>query len=51
MKHGVPAARADTFEALSVIERSIAMKEAAGEQQHPAILHLHIYARVLRMPH
>jgi len=44
VKRGVPKPGADTLEALSVIERSIAMKEGAGEQQHPAILHLHIHA-------
>lgn len=40
---GKPAAGADTLEALQVIEKSIAMKEALGETQHPAILHLHIH--------
>lgn len=44
VKHGVPPANADTIEVLEVIERSIAMNEAAGLQQHPAILHLHIHA-------
>ncbi len=43
VKHGIPPANADTYEALEVIERSIAMKDAAGEVQHPAILHLHIH--------
>ena len=43
VKRGVPALGTDTYEALEVIERSIAMKDAAGEQQHPAILHLHIH--------
>ncbi len=41
---GEPAEKADTLEALQVIERSIEMKDAAGEVQHPAILHLHIHA-------
>ncbi len=41
---GLPAANADTLEALEVIERSIAMHDAAGTPQHPAILHLHIHA-------
>ena len=41
---GLPAENADTLEALEVIERSIAMKDAAGAPQHPAILHLHIHA-------
>lgn len=43
-KRGVPPAGANTYEALAVIERSIAMKDAAQQQQHPAILHLHIHA-------
>ena len=33
----------DTLEALEVIERSIAINEAAGLPQNPAILHLHIH--------
>lgn len=44
VKRGVPPPNADTLEALGVIERSIVMKDAAGKQQHPAILHLHIHA-------
>lgn len=44
VKRGVPAAGADTLEALEVLEHSIALKDAAGEVQHPAILHLHIHA-------
>jgi tetratricopeptide (TPR) repeat protein len=44
VKRGVPPEGADTYEALEVIERSIAMKDAAGEPQHPAIVHLHIHA-------
>ena len=44
VKCGVPAARSDVLEALDVIERSIAMKDAENAQQHPAILHLHIHA-------
>ena len=44
VKLGVPAARSDVLEALEVIERSIKMKDAAQERQHPAILHLHIHA-------
>jgi len=44
VKRGVPAKNADTVEALEVIERSIAMKDAQGARQHPAILHLHIHA-------
>ena len=44
VKTGTPARNADTLEALEVIERSIAMHDAAGTPQHPAILHLHIHA-------
>ena len=44
VKKGIPAENADTLEALDVIERSIAMHDAAGTPQHPAILHLHIHA-------
>lgn len=44
VKRGVPNADSDVLEALEVIERSIAMKNAANERQHPAILHLHIHA-------
>ncbi len=43
VKRGVPPPNTDTYEALHIIERSIQMKEAAGETQHPAILHLHIH--------
>jgi len=44
VKRGVPPEGADTYEALAVIERSMAIKDATGEQHHPAILHLHIHA-------
>lgn len=44
VKRGVPPDNADTLEALEVIERSIAMNDAAGTPQNPAILHLHIHA-------
>ncbi|MGB7242859.1 MAG: hypothetical protein WBC93_12330 [Sulfitobacter sp.] len=44
VKRGVPAAGSDVLEALAVIERSIALSDAAGVRQHPAILHLHIHA-------
>ncbi len=40
---GAPAAGADTLEALAVCERALAMADAAGTPQHPAILHLHIH--------
>ena len=39
-----PAEGADTLEALEVLEGAIAQADAAGERQHPAILHLHIHA-------
>jgi tetratricopeptide (TPR) repeat protein len=44
VKRGVPATGSDVLEALEVIERSIALKDAAHKTQHPAILHLHIHA-------
>lgn len=44
VKTGLPREGSDVLEALDVIERSIAMKDRAQEQQHPAILHLHIHA-------
>ena len=44
VKRGVPATGSDVLEALELIERSIAMKDAANERQHLAILHLHIHA-------
>ncbi len=44
VKRGVPPHGADTYEALAIIERSIAINDAAGAPQHPAILHLHIHA-------
>lgn len=44
VRRGVPAAGSDVLEALQVIERSIALKDASNEQQHPAILHFHIHA-------
>jgi tetratricopeptide (TPR) repeat protein len=44
VKHGVPAPGSDVLEALEVIERSIALNDAANALQHPAILHLHIHA-------
>lgn len=43
VRRGVPASGADTLEALEVLERSIALNEARGTPQHPAILHLHIH--------
>lgn len=44
VKSGLPPAGADTLEAIEVIERSIRIREAASENPHPAILHLHIHA-------
>lgn len=44
VKRGVPAEGSDVAEAISVIERAIALSDARGDPQHPAILHLHIHA-------
>jgi tetratricopeptide (TPR) repeat protein len=44
LKTGLPAPGSDIREALSVCERSIAMKTAIGAPQHPAVVHLHIHA-------
>lgn len=44
VKRGVPAPGSDVLEVLTVIERAIAMNEAANAPPHPAILHLHIHA-------
>jgi len=44
VKNGQPAFGADTQEVLDLVERSIRLKDAIGEPQHPAILHLHIHA-------
>jgi len=43
VSRGVPPDNADTYEALEVVERSIALIDQGGQQQHPAILHLHIH--------
>lgn len=43
LKTGAPAANSDVLEALSVCERSIAMADAAGDDPHPAAIHLHIH--------
>jgi tetratricopeptide (TPR) repeat protein len=43
VKTGLPAAGADTLEAIAVCEKAIALADEGGEQQHPAILHLHIH--------
>ena len=44
VKSGNPAEGSDVIEALDVCERSIAMTDAAGLPQHPAVVHLHIHA-------
>jgi len=43
VKTGLPPFGADTLEALEVCEKAIALADARGEDQHPAILHLHIH--------
>lgn len=43
VKMGIPNRDADTLEALEVIERAIAIRDAEGRPQHPAILHMHIH--------
>lgn len=43
-KTGLPTQGSDVLEALDVIERSIAARDAANARQHLAILHLHIHA-------
>ena len=44
VKTGLPTAKSDVLETLDVLERSIAIQDAALEPHHPAILHLHIHA-------
>ena len=43
VKTGLPTVGADTREAIAVCEKAIALADKSGEQQHPAILHLHIH--------
>ena len=43
VKTGLPAAGADTLEAIAVCEKAIALADERREQQHPAILHMHIH--------
>ncbi|HJP06220.1 MAG TPA: hypothetical protein QF882_02060 [Arenicellales bacterium] len=43
VKTGLVSAGADTHEAITVCEKAIALADANDEQQHPAILHLHIH--------
>ena len=43
LKTGAPAANSDVLEALHVCERSIALADEARQDQHPAIVHLHLH--------
>tara|TARA_B110000438_G_scaffold293543_1_gene333578 strand:+ start:65 stop:1759 length:1695 start_codon:yes stop_codon:yes gene_type:complete len=43
VKTGLPTVGADTLEAIAVCEKAIALADEGCEQQHPAILHLHIH--------
>ncbi len=43
LKTGAPAPNSDVLEALQVCERAIALADGAGQDQHPAILHLHLH--------
>ena len=43
LKTGAPAPDSDVMEALHVCERSIALADEAGRDQHPAIVHLHLH--------
>ena len=50
LETGEPATGADTLEAIEALEGSIAAREAAGEADHPGLLHMYIH--VLEMsPH
>ncbi len=44
VKTGRPASRSDAVEAIAVCERSIALADATGRPQHPAIAHVLIHA-------
>lgn len=44
VRTGLPEYNSDVLEAVRVIERSIALKDDAGQPRHPAIVHLHIHA-------
>ena len=44
VKTGQPAGGSDVVEAIAVCERSIALADAAGRPQHPAIAHILIHA-------
>lgn len=43
LKTGAPAPGSDAVEALQICERSMALADATGAAQHPAIVHLHIH--------
>ncbi len=49
VKTGLPTVGADTLEAIVVCEKAIALADERREQQHPAILHMHIH--LLEMSH
>ena len=44
LETGEPAAGADTLEVIGVLERGIGALEAAGEPDHPGLLHMYIHA-------
>lgn len=44
VKTGRPAPNSDVLEAIAVCERSIAMADAEGRPQHPAVVHMHVHA-------
>jgi tetratricopeptide (TPR) repeat protein len=43
LKTGAPSKNSDSVEAMMVCERSIALRDQAGDKQHPAIAHFHIH--------
>ena len=43
IKTGLPTEEADTDDALKLCEHAIRLADHLGEEQHPAILHLHIH--------
>jgi tetratricopeptide (TPR) repeat protein len=44
VKTGLAAPNSDVIEAVRMCERSIALADATGRPQHPAIVHMHIHA-------
>ena len=44
LETGEPADGADTLEVIEVLERSIDARQAAGEADHPGLLHMYIHA-------